>query len=83
MGICANVLMEDSGPWDPWTSPNLEEALAELRRRFDLGARSEHDAFLADLLRRNLTPADGGYRWPSGVRSALVFWDVERERETP
>jgi len=83
MGICPDVRMEDSGLWDPWTSPSLEEALAELKRRFDLGESSEHDAFLAELLRRNLTPADGGYLWPRGVRSALVYWDVSRERETP
>ena len=81
MGICANVLMEDSGLWEPWTSPSLEEALAELKRRLDLGDRREHDAFLADLVRRRLTEAEGGYRWPPGVRSALVYWDVNRERE--
>jgi SAM-dependent methyltransferase len=81
MGICADVRMEDTGLWEPWSSPSLEEALAELRRRFDLGDRREHDAFLADLLHRHLTPAEGRCLWPPGVRSALVYWDVNRERE--
>ena len=82
MGICANVLMEDTGLWDPWTSPSLEAALDDLRRRFGLGATSEHDTFLADLVRRHLRFVDGRYEWPRGVRSALVYWDVSRERES-
>ena len=39
MGIFPDVLMEDTGPWDPWTSASLEEALAEVRRRFGLAER--------------------------------------------
>ena len=81
MGICPSVLMENTGLWEPWSSPSLEAALADLKRRFDLGAHSEHDAFLADLVRRHLTPEDGRYLWPRGVRSALVYWDVNREQE--
>ena len=80
MGICANVLMEDTGLWDPWSSPSLDAALADLKERFGLGASTEHDAFLADLLRRRLVPSEGCYLWPRGVRSELVYWDVERER---
>jgi hypothetical protein len=39
---------------------------------------SGHDVFLQDLLRRNLTLKDGKYLWPRGIRSALVYWDVNR-----
>ncbi len=78
MGICANVLMEDSGLWQPWTSPNLEEALRDVKRRFGLPTHSEHDGWLTDLLRDNLTLQDGTYVWPRGVRSALVYWDVNQ-----
>ncbi len=78
MGICANVLMENSGLWDPWTSATLEEALDEVKRRFGLGQVSEYDDFLTGLLRRRLTLVEGQYVWPRGVRSALVYWDVSR-----
>ena len=76
MGLFPNVLMEETGLWRPWTSASLEEALAEVKRKFGLGTPSEHDAFLEELLRRRLTWRDGRYEWPSGVRSALVSWDV-------
>jgi hypothetical protein len=78
MGICANVLMENSGLWDPWTSASFEAALDEVKRRFGLGPVSEYDDFLTDLLRRRLTLVDGQYVWPRGVRSALVYGDVDR-----
>jgi len=78
MGLFPNVLMEDSGLWDSRTSDSLEEALADLKRRLGLqeAEHSEHDAFLADLLRRRLLWQDGRYAWPRGVRSALVYWDA-------
>jgi len=76
LGIFPDVVMEDSGLWEPWTSASPEEAVAEAKRRFDLPEPSEHDAFLRDLMARRLTLVDGGYAWPRGVRSALVHWDV-------
>ncbi len=76
MGIYANVLMEDSGLWEPWVSPTLEEALADVKRRFGLMENSQYDEWLADLLKQNLTFEDGHYVWPRGVRSALVWWDL-------
>jgi SAM-dependent methyltransferase len=79
LGIFPDVVMED-GRWEPWSHASLEEALAEVKRRLGLPAASEHDAFLADLLERRLTPAPGGYVWPRATRSALVHWDVERYR---
>ena len=51
-----------------------------MKRRLGLPEPSGHDAFLADLLERRLTPADGGCVWPRATRSALVHWDVERYR---
>ena len=76
MGLFPNVLMEDIGLWRPSTSASLEEALAEVKRKFGLGTPSEHDVFLEELLSRRLTWRNGQYEWPSGVRSALVSWDV-------
>ena len=78
MGICPNVLMEDTGLWDPWVNASLEDALADVKRRFALEETGEHDAYLRDLLRRRLTKQDDGYAWPRGVRSALVYWDVPK-----
>ncbi len=75
MGIFANVLMADTGLWSPWKNASLEEALADVKRRFGLVSASAHDEFLIDLLRRQLTLVDGQYVWPRGVRSALVYWN--------
>ncbi|MBN2321458.1 MAG: class I SAM-dependent methyltransferase [Acidobacteria bacterium] len=79
LGIFPNVLMDDTGLWDPWASPNMEEALTEAKRRLRLPEKSEHDDYLRDLLQHNLTPRDGKLFWPRGIRSALVYWDVNRE----
>jgi SAM-dependent methyltransferase len=81
MGICANVLMEDSGLWEPWVSPSIENALTDVKSRFGLGEHSEYDEWLTDLLKQNLTFQDGHYVWPRGVRSALVWWDVTPTKE--
>lgn len=77
MGLFPNVLMEDSGLWPPRANRSLEEALAKVKRRLGLSDTTEHDDFLMDLLRRRLTWQEGQYVWPAGVRSALVYWDVE------
>ena len=79
MGIFPNVLMENTGLWDPWTSPTLGKALAEAKRRLCLPDKSEHDDYLRDLLERNLTCRNGKLFWPRGIRSALVYWAVPRE----
>ncbi len=80
MGIFADVLMEKADLWAPWSHSTLEEALADVKRRLNVPDSSEHDAFLRDLLRRNLTLEGGQYVWPRGVRSALVHWSVEERR---
>jgi SAM-dependent methyltransferase len=76
MGIFPNVLMEDTGLWDPWASPSMEEAFAEAKRKLNLPVESEHDEYLQDLLSRNLVNRDGRYVWPRGIRTALVYWNV-------
>lgn len=76
MGLFPNVLMEDSGLWDPWTSDSFDDALAEVKKRLCLEQNSEYDEFLVDLLHRRLTHENGRYVWPRGVRSALVYWNV-------
>jgi SAM-dependent methyltransferase len=76
MGILANVLVEDTGWWEPETHASLEEALAGVKRRFGLGDSTEHDPWLLALLQQSLTFQNGRYVWPSEVRSALVYWDV-------
>jgi hypothetical protein len=81
MGIFPNVLMEDTGLWDSWCSPSMEEAFAEAKRKLGLSANTEHDAYLHKLLEQNLTCTDGRYFWPRGIRSALVYWDVKPKSE--
>lgn len=78
MGIFPNVLIANTGLWEPWTSTSLEEALSEIKRRLGLAHIDEHDDFLSDLLRRRLTLADGKYVWTPSVRSVLVYWHVDQ-----
>jgi 2-polyprenyl-3-methyl-5-hydroxy-6-metoxy-1,4-benzoquinol methylase len=80
IGIYANVQLENTGLWKPRTSPSLEDALRDMKRFMDLDETGEHDAYLMDLLRRRLVWKDGKYVWPPEVRSALVYWEVERGR---
>lgn len=76
MGIFPDVQMEDEGHWTPWTSPSLEDALANVKRRLGLPDPSDHDAFLRDLLERRLRREGDAYLWPRAMRSALVSWGV-------
>jgi hypothetical protein len=74
MGIYASVLIDDSHR--PWTSPDLDKAMVDLKHRFGLDDIAEHDEYLRNVLRRRLTPRDGEHAWPDGMRSALVYWNV-------
>jgi hypothetical protein len=78
MGIYANVLMEDTGLWEPRTSASLQDALSDIQRHLGLKGNSEHDGYLMGLLRRRLTwhASRNQYIWPREVRSALVYWQV-------
>jgi 2-polyprenyl-3-methyl-5-hydroxy-6-metoxy-1,4-benzoquinol methylase len=75
MGIYAHVFMGSPDQWEPWTSASLEEAVAEVKRRFGLVSPSEHDPFLKNLIESRLTFQDGKYLWPREVRSALIYWE--------
>jgi SAM-dependent methyltransferase len=78
MGICANVLMENTGLWKSRKSASIEEALQDLKRYLALGNTTEHEHYLRDLLQRRLVLRNGSYFWPPEVRSALVYWQVEQ-----
>lgn len=75
LGILANVLIEDGGPWDPWIHESVADALAEVKRRLGLVDTREHDDFLRELLDRRLERVAGKWVWPPGVWSALIYWD--------
>jgi 2-polyprenyl-3-methyl-5-hydroxy-6-metoxy-1,4-benzoquinol methylase len=76
MGIFPNVLVEDTGLWEPWVNETIEDALEDVKRRLGLAENDEHDQFLKTLLHKSLTRQDGQYVWPRGVRSMLVYWNV-------
>lgn len=78
MDIYAHVLMEDTGPWGAWTNASIDEALQEMRSKLGLEGPSPHDAYLRGLLEEHLTHRDGEWVWPPSMRSALVYWDVQR-----
>jgi FkbM family methyltransferase len=77
MGIHANVLMETPNHWEPWTHDTIEAALAEVAARFDLGPDSPHLPYIEEMLQTHLTRKEGGYAWPPGTRSALVYWQPD------
>jgi SAM-dependent methyltransferase len=72
-GFYPNVLMEP-GPARCWTDATLEEAMARARRHLRL-EDGRHDSTIREVLCRRLRFADGAYRWPDGMRSALIWWD--------
>lgn len=72
-GFYPNVLMEPR-PTRYWIDPTLDAAVARARRHLHLTDTS-HDAAIREILSRRLTLAEGAYRWPDGMRSALVWWD--------
>jgi len=78
MGIFANVLMEDTGPWKPWTNTSIEEALADVKRKLGLMGDDNYDAVISRILQGRLRWKDGTFVWPSGVCSVLVYWFKQR-----
>ena len=72
-GRYPNVLMEPA-PTRHWLDPSLDAAVGRAKRHLKL-TESLHDQDIRDLLTRKLTPVDGGYRWPDGMRSALIWWE--------
>ena len=78
MGIFPNVMMANTGLWEPWTSPSLDAALVEIKRRFGLSKINAHDDFLMNLLQRRLMLVEDKYVWTPSVRSALIHWNVDQ-----
>ena len=76
MGIHADVIMENSGSWEPWTSSDFEQALITLKEKLGLFSPSRFDNDLSALLRENLVEEGGRLIWPAGVRSVLIHWNV-------
>nr|WP_320131385.1 class I SAM-dependent methyltransferase [uncultured Holophaga sp.] len=74
MGIFANVLMEDTGPWRSWSHGSLEEALLDVKKKLGLLHTGGHDASIREILERRLIMQEGRYTWPSGVQTALLHW---------
>ncbi|WP_005037306.1 class I SAM-dependent methyltransferase [Holophaga foetida] len=74
MGIFANVLMEDARPWKTWSHASMDEAFLEVKERMGLKEDSRHDSNIKSILQRRLTLREDRLVWPSGVRSALVYW---------
>ncbi len=57
-----------------WIDPSLEAAVTRAKRHLKL-TDTLHDQDIRELLSRRLTIGEGGYRWPDGMRSALVWWE--------
>ncbi len=72
-GFHPNVLMEPAAV-RRWIDPTLDAAVARARRHLHLDD-NRHDAAIREVLGRRLVLADGMYRWPDGMRSALIWWD--------
>ena len=75
-GIQPEVLADNHNNWQPWRHPSLDAALVEVKQRLDVEGDDRYDAYLGDLLAKNLRPENDEYVWPSGVRSVLIYWHV-------
>jgi SAM-dependent methyltransferase len=76
MGIYANVLFEEPGNWRVWENDSLEEALILVKRRLGLMNKPSFDEEIYRRLSEALVFTDGKYKWPQGIRSALIYWDI-------
>lgn len=72
-GFYAHVQMEPE-PARLWTDSTLDDAVARAKRHLHLEDAGQ-DAAVRDVLSRRLKLANGAYRWPDGMRSALVWWE--------
>ena len=72
-GFHPNVLME-TRPVRYWADPTLDLAVARAKRHLHVDD-TRHDAVIRDVLSRRLAFVDDAYRWPDGMRSALIWWD--------
>jgi SAM-dependent methyltransferase len=72
-GYHPHVLMEPHATRF-WLDPSVDDALARAKRHLHLDD-DRHDTTIREVLFRRLTLVDGAYRWPDGMRSALIWWD--------
>jgi len=72
-GFHPNVLMEPAAV-RRWTDPTLDAAAARAKRHLRL-EDDRHDGVIREVLSRRLVVADGIWRWPDGMRSALIWWE--------
>lgn len=72
-GFYPNVLMEPR-PVRSWIDATLEDAVLRAKRHLHIDD-PRHDATIRDVLSRRLVLENGAYRWPDGMRSALIWWD--------
>ncbi len=72
-GFYAHVQMETE-PARFWSDPTLDDAVARAKRHLHIEDTSQ-DAVIRECVSRRLECEDGTYRWPDGMRSALVWWD--------
>jgi SAM-dependent methyltransferase len=73
LGIYCNVLVEDA--FLRWTDSSLEEAFARAKRHLLLkSGETQYDELIREVLARRLQPAQNGFIWPDGMRSALIWW---------
>ena len=47
----------------------------------EIEKESDHDTFLRDLLEKNLKEEDRKVRWPSEVRTGLVYWKIKKKQD--
>lgn len=76
MDIYPDVVMEAGDMWPGWTNESFEKALEETKNRLGVGQTDEYDAFLKRLLAEHLEEKENGVQWPSGNRSALLYWET-------
>ncbi len=77
MGFYPNVVVENTGHWEPRRYASVEEALSYVKHHFGLGEEEQaYDSFLRELLEARLTLKEGYYLCPQEVHSVLVYWEV-------
>jgi len=72
MGIYANVLIE--GSVHHWVNSSIEEAFVRAKRHLRMEQSTAYDTLIRETLTRRLIHANDSYRWPDGMRSALLWW---------
>jgi hypothetical protein len=74
LGICANLLVEDSV--HHWVDDTLEAAFTRAKRHLRLQSVYCHDELIRSTLKRRLKRQGDLFIWPDGMRSVLLWWDL-------